>query len=83
MPLAVRTLGQGPPTVLLHGLLGSDRYWGGGFDRLADSGLLLAPDLLGFGAFPRPKFTPSCGRIFPIHWLRTRLATLGPPTQRR
>jgi pimeloyl-ACP methyl ester carboxylesterase len=54
MPLAFRTLGQGPPTVLLHGLLGSNRYWGGGFDRLADNGLLLAPDLLGFGASPRP-----------------------------
>jgi pimeloyl-ACP methyl ester carboxylesterase len=53
-PLAVRALGQGPPTLLLHGLLGSNRYWGGAFDRLADRGLLLAPDLLGFGASPRP-----------------------------
>ncbi len=25
-PLAVRVLGQGPPTLLLHGLLGSNRY---------------------------------------------------------
>jgi pimeloyl-ACP methyl ester carboxylesterase len=54
VPLAVRALGQGPPTVLLHGLLGSNRYWGGAFDRLADNGLLLTPDLLGFGASPRP-----------------------------
>jgi pimeloyl-ACP methyl ester carboxylesterase len=53
-PLAVRTLGQGPPTLLLHGMLGSNRYWGGAFDQLAESGLLLAPDLLGFGASPRP-----------------------------
>ncbi len=53
-PLAVRVLGQGPPTLLLHGLLGSNRYWGGAFDRLADRGQLLAPDLLGFGASPRP-----------------------------
>ncbi len=53
-PLAVRILGQGPPILLLHGLLGSNRYWGGAFDRLANRGQLLAPDLLGFGASPRP-----------------------------
>lgn len=53
-PLAVRSLGQGSPTVLLHGLLGSNRYWGSAFDGLADTRLLLAPDLLGFGASPRP-----------------------------
>ncbi len=52
--LAVRVLGQGAPTLLLHGILGSNRYWGAAFDRLAADGLLLAPDLLGFGASPRP-----------------------------
>jgi pimeloyl-ACP methyl ester carboxylesterase len=50
----VRVLGQGAPTLLLHGILGSNRYWGSAFDRLAVDGLLLAPDLLGFGASPRP-----------------------------
>lgn len=52
--LAVRTLGHGPPTLLLHGILGSNRYWGRAFDRLAHRGQVLAPDLLGFGASPRP-----------------------------
>jgi len=52
--LAVRVLGEGAPTLLLHGILGSNRYWGAAFDRLAAGGLLLAPDLLGFGASPRP-----------------------------
>lgn len=52
--LAVRVLGQGPPTLLLHGFMGSNRYWGAAFDRLADRGRLLAADLLGFGASPRP-----------------------------
>jgi pimeloyl-ACP methyl ester carboxylesterase len=52
--LAVRVLGQGPPTLLLHGFMGSNRYWGGAYDRLADQSLVLAPDLLGFGASPRP-----------------------------
>lgn len=53
--LAVRVLGQGPPTLLLHGLLGSNRYWGRTYDQLAEDSLLLAPDLLGFGASPRPS----------------------------
>jgi pimeloyl-ACP methyl ester carboxylesterase len=52
--LAVRVLGEGAPTLLLHGVLGSNRYWGAAFDSLAADGLLLAPDLLGFGASPRP-----------------------------
>ena len=52
--LAVRVLGRGAPTLLLHGILGSNRYWGAAFDRIAANGLLLAPDLLGFGASPRP-----------------------------
>jgi pimeloyl-ACP methyl ester carboxylesterase len=34
--------------------MGSNRYWGGAFDRLADNAMLLAPDLLGFGDSPRP-----------------------------
>lgn len=52
--LAVRVLGQGPATLLLHGFMGSNRYWGAAYDRLADEGQLLAADLLGFGASPRP-----------------------------
>ncbi|QGN32501.1 alpha/beta fold hydrolase [Microlunatus sp. Gsoil 973] len=47
--LAVRVAGEGRPTLLLHGFMGSNRYWGAAYDRLADDGLLLAPDLLGFG----------------------------------
>jgi len=53
--LAVRTLGaSGPPLLLLHGLGASGRYWGGAFDRLGESARLIVPDLLGFGASPRP-----------------------------
>jgi pimeloyl-ACP methyl ester carboxylesterase len=50
----VRVLGSGSPTLLLHGLMGSNRYWGGAFDCLAENGALIVPDLLGFGASPRP-----------------------------
>lgn len=53
--LAARSLGAGAPTVvLLHGMAGSHRYWGAAFDRLAADSRLVALDLLGFGASPRP-----------------------------
>lgn len=53
--LSARTLGrQGLPIVLLHGLAASNRYWGAAFDELADLGRLVVPDLLGFGASPKP-----------------------------
>lgn len=54
--LARRELGEGEPTVvLLHGLAGSNRYWGADYDALASVGRVIAPDLLGFGASPRPS----------------------------
>lgn len=53
--LAVRVLGtDGPPVLLLHGLIGSGRYWGGAYDRLADDHHLIVADLLGFGRSPHP-----------------------------
>jgi len=52
----VRVIGKGPPLVLLHGLLGSNRYWGTAFDRLSAGHLLVVPDVLGFGSSPRPPF---------------------------
>lgn len=53
-PLSARVLGSGTPIVLLHGLGASGRYWGAAYDRLGDDHLLVVPDLLGFGASPRP-----------------------------
>jgi len=53
--LHARVLGHGPPTfLLLHGLAGSNRYFGAHFDRLRSDGRVVAPDLLGFGKSPRP-----------------------------
>lgn len=53
--LTVSTAGEhGAPILLLHGLVGSGRYWGAEYDRLAGYGRLVVPDLLGFGASPRP-----------------------------
>ncbi len=46
----VRASGSdGAPVLLLHGLVGSGRYWGRHFERLADQHSLIVPDLLGFG----------------------------------
>ena len=53
-PLAVRTSGSGPPVVLLHGLIGSGRFWGHEYDQLAAYHFLVVPDLLGFGNSERP-----------------------------
>lgn len=53
--LAVRVLGtEGPPVLLLHGLVGSGQYWGGAYDRLAGRHRLIVTDLLGFGRSPHP-----------------------------
>lgn len=46
--------GGGGGVVLLHGLGGSNAYWGSAYDTLAETGRLVVPDLLGFGASPRP-----------------------------
>ncbi len=52
--LAVTSLGDGPPLLLLHGLVGSGRFWGESYDTLANHHRLLVPDLLGFGRSDRP-----------------------------
>ena len=53
--LNARRLGDGgPPVVLLHGMCGSQLYWGAAFDALAERCRLIVPDLLGFGASPKP-----------------------------
>ena len=49
----VRGDSRGPTVVLLHGLLGSAAYWDG-VTRLLPGRRVIALDLLGFGASPRP-----------------------------
>jgi len=48
-PLHARIIGAGPPVLFVHGLGASGRYWGSGFDALADSHRLAFVDLSGFG----------------------------------
>ena len=47
--------------MLLHGLIGSSRYWDDTYDQLSDGHQLVVPDLLGFGRSPKPPsgYTPD------------------------
>lgn len=54
-PLAVRLSGKGRPVLLLHGMIGSGRFWGRAYDELAERHLLIVPDLLGFGRSEHPE----------------------------
>ncbi|HTE57452.1 MAG TPA: alpha/beta hydrolase [Verrucomicrobiae bacterium] len=47
--------GQGRPVILLHGVLSTHRYWDSVVEMLEPRRQLLAPDLLGFGASPKPR----------------------------
>lgn len=61
--------GERDVVVLLHGLAASNLYWGAKYDQLASGGLLVAPDLLGFGSSPRPD----------VHYTPTTTPTLSQP----
>lgn len=54
--LAVTTWGRptSPAILLIHGLLGSGRYWTPVAEGLAADSFVVAPDLLGFGRSPKP-----------------------------
>jgi pimeloyl-ACP methyl ester carboxylesterase len=44
-----RTAGEGPPVVLIHGMVNSSRHWQEVALRLADQYTVIAPDLIGHG----------------------------------
>ncbi|QBJ94726.1 alpha/beta fold hydrolase [Rhodococcus sp. ABRD24] len=48
-------LGEGPPVVLVHGLLGSHESWGPQIDMLAEKYRVIAPDLFGHGESDKPR----------------------------
>lgn len=54
--VAVRTVGDGPPVLLVHGIPGSSEAWDAVVPGLVESGYrVLVPDLLGFGRSSRPR----------------------------
>ena len=56
-----RTVGSGPPVVLIHGMVNSSRHWEQVALRLADSHQVIAPDLIGHGDSARPRGDYSLG----------------------
>lgn len=47
--------GDGPPIILVHGLLGSHESWAGQIERLSDKYRVIAPDLFGHGSSDKPS----------------------------
>lgn len=68
------TAGEGPPLLMLHGLGGSGRYWGG-IATVAPERRIIAPDLPGFGHSDKPRVDYS--RDFHVGALDDLLAALG------
>jgi pimeloyl-ACP methyl ester carboxylesterase len=56
-----RSIGSGPPVVLIHGMINSSRHWESVALRLADRYHVIAPDLLGHGDSARPRGDYSLG----------------------
>jgi pimeloyl-ACP methyl ester carboxylesterase len=56
-----RTVGSGPPVVLIHGMVNSSRHWEAVALRLADSYTVIAPDLIGHGDSATPRGDYSLG----------------------
>lgn len=56
-----RTLGEGPPVVLIHGMVNSSRHWRSVAMRLAENHRVIAPDLLGHGDSATPRGDYSLG----------------------
>src|SRR3954468_5259683 len=56
-----RVAGQGPPVVLIHGMVNSSRHWEGVARRLADRYTVIAPDLIGHGDSATPRGDYSLG----------------------
>jgi pimeloyl-ACP methyl ester carboxylesterase len=50
LTLAYSTYGTGPPLILIHGLLGSRRWWSRNVEALGSCHCLYAVDLAGFGS---------------------------------
>jgi pimeloyl-ACP methyl ester carboxylesterase len=56
-----RTVGSGPPVVLIHGMVNSSRHWREVALRLADRYRVVAPDLIGHGDSATPRGDYSLG----------------------
>ncbi len=73
--MVYRIAGEGPPVVLIHGMVNSSRHWQAVALALADRYTVIAPDLIGHGDSTSPRGDYSLG----AHAARIRdlLASLG------
>src|SRR4030095_4158213 len=60
-PLIYPIRGDGPPVVLIHGMVNSSRHWESVALQLADSYTVIAPDLIGHGDSATPRGDYSLG----------------------
>lgn len=70
-----RIAGQGPPVVLIHGMLNSSRHWDSVALELARHYTVIAPDLIGHGDSATPRGDYSLGAHAAS--IRDLLATIG------
>jgi pimeloyl-ACP methyl ester carboxylesterase len=70
-----RVAGDGPPVVLVHGMVNSSRHWSAVAERLAERHLVIAPDLIGHGDSATPRGDYSLGAHASV--IRDLLAALG------
>src|SRR3954449_3543383 len=70
-----RTMGSGPPVVLIHGMVNSSRHWRGVAERLAERHTVIAPDLVGHGDSATPRGDYSLGAHATV--IRDLLSALG------
>jgi pimeloyl-ACP methyl ester carboxylesterase len=59
--VSYRTIGSGPPVVLIHGIAGNSDQWDPVMRLLADRFEVVAPDLLGHGQSAKPRGDYSLG----------------------
>src|SRR3989440_3546665 len=70
-----RTVGSGPPVVLVHGMVNSSRHWEAVALRLAREYTVIAPDLIGHGDSATPRGDYSIGAHAAV--IRDLLALIG------
>jgi pimeloyl-ACP methyl ester carboxylesterase len=56
-----RIKGDGPPVVLIHGMINSSRHWAKVAERLSATHTVIAPDLIGHGESSTPRGDYSLG----------------------
>jgi pimeloyl-ACP methyl ester carboxylesterase len=70
-----RIAGDGPPVVLVHGMVNASRHWSAVAERLASRHLVIAPDLIGHGDSATPRGDYSLGAHAAV--IRDLLSALG------